>query len=130
MARRRRRRRVKQKNQNSRFFLSLSLSLSHCNVCPCRALTLSSFLPSFLPFFLCLRHYFLTLQIFKSPELFLYPTPEGNVWINPHNTVQTQRERERERERISRRLLQIQTKQTALGNDRRLCIRICYQRTN
>jgi hypothetical protein len=39
------------------------------------------------------------LQIFKSPELFLYPTPEGNVWINPHNTVQTQRERERERER-------------------------------
>jgi hypothetical protein len=128
MARRRRRRRVKQKNQNSRFFLSLSLSLSHCNVCPCRALTLSSFLPSFLPFFLCLRHYFLTLQIFKSPELFLYPTPEGNVWINPHNTVQTQRERERER--ISRRLLQIQTKQTALGNDRRLCIRICYQRTN
>jgi hypothetical protein len=124
------RRRVKQKNQNSRFFLSLSLSLSHCNVCPCRALTLSSFLPSFLPFFLCLRHYFLTLQIFKSPELFLYPTPEGNVWINPHNTVQTQRERERERERISRRLLQIQTKQTALGNDRRLCIRICYQRTN
>jgi hypothetical protein len=26
--------------------------------------------------------------------------------------------------------LQIQTKQTALGNDRRLCIRICYQRTN
>jgi hypothetical protein len=79
------------------------------------------FLPSFLSF-LCLRHYFLTLQIFKSPEFFCIRL-QKEMSGYPHNTVH------RHRERISR-LLQIQTKQTALGDDHRLCIRICYQRTN
>jgi hypothetical protein len=81
----RRRKRVKQK---SKIVASFFLSLSHCNVCPCRALTLSSFLP-FLSLSPTLFSDLANLQISR---IFLYPTAEGNVWISTQHSAQTQRE--------------------------------------
>jgi hypothetical protein len=97
-------------------------------------LTLSFFLPSFVPSFLSFSPTLFSdlanLQI--SRIIFVSDCRRKCLDKSTQHSADTERERERERENLSTTVADPDkaNKQTALGNDRRLCIRICYQRTN